>query len=80
MVLQIEDFPSLAHLVLGTTAWSSSFYVLVYKWLIFGEKLGLLTKMWLSYLLTQSVKCGMFDFLFFVYQDNTMLYIKHTYK
>lgn len=51
------DPENTGHILLGTCAFLSSCYVLVYRKFIFGEKIDWLSGMWLSYTMTQSIKC-----------------------
>jgi len=51
------DPENVGHILLGTSAFLSSCYVIIYRMFIFGEKLDWLSRFWLAYTMTQSIKC-----------------------
>ena len=53
------DPENVGHILLGTSAFLSSCYVIIYRMFIFGEKIGWLSRFWLAYTMTQSIKCVM---------------------
>lgn len=53
------DPENVGHILLGTSAFLSWCYVAIYRMLIFGEKIDWLSRFWLAYTVTQSLKCVM---------------------
>lgn len=51
------DPENVGHILLGTSAFLSWCYVVIYRMLIFGEQINWLSGFWLGYTVTQSIKC-----------------------
>eukprot|EP00484_Ammonia_sp_Unknown_P027425 CAMPEP_0197030612 /NCGR_PEP_ID=MMETSP1384-20130603/9808_1 /TAXON_ID=29189 /ORGANISM="Ammonia sp." /LENGTH=278 /DNA_ID=CAMNT_0042459997 /DNA_START=885 /DNA_END=1721 /DNA_ORIENTATION=- len=56
-MFELDDVDSIAHIVLGYSAWVALLYIVVYVKLIRRESLDWLSRFWFAYLLVQCMKC-----------------------